>query len=344
MLRRNQLRVRSANPVLLVVALALWALLPNGVASAQDEVVVDVVAPCAESQSVLSEIEGLLGRPLQRAGTIARARLDIDGRRGSWRGLLVLERDGIASERELTARSCERLASAAALMLALALDPALSGAAPEPVLPPPQAEPEIEHVVNDLPVAPIAVAPPPEVRVQAPTSEAEVQVGLGLGGGIEAGALAEVAPSLRVSGAVGFGALRVELDAAFVLPTMAYGLQPGATVETWLAFGALRVAAGWWPLQRLGLYGGLELELGAAHANAGGVRVDNATSAVLPWAAVGVVVLGELQVAGPLALRARVAAGTPLVAPAFEIRPAGPLDRPASVLFSTGLSLRVWLS
>lgn len=314
------------------VGLACAVVFATPFAARADELALEVDASCADAASVRAEIEGLLGRRLREGDVVVHARLSIAAADAGFDATIAMERDGGVTERAIEAATCERLASALALMLALALDPDL-GAAPDP-------GPEIR----------IAPSVDPEWRDQRPpTREAEpeprleVAVSMGLAGGVELGLGPELVPAVRAFGGLRIAPWIVELDAVFVAPSTAFGPMPGATAEVWFAFAAVRGGA-MVSLDRVAFGGALELELGFGRGSAGGLRVENAEAKLLPHAAVRAVGLFELRLLGPLGLRARVGLGTPIVAPAFEIQPIGALDRPSALLFTADLGILLVLS
>lgn len=309
------------------VGLACAVVFATPLVAHADELALEVDASCADIASVRAEVEGLLGRPLREGDAVVHARLSIAVAGGGFDATIAMERDGGVTERAIEAETCERLASALALMIALALDPDL-GAAPDP-------GPEIR----------IAPSIDPEWRDQRPPipqpdpePEIEVAVSMGVAGGVELGLGPEIVPAVRAFGGVRVAPWILELDAVFVAPSTAFAPMPGATAEVWFGFAALRGGA-MFAVDRLAFGGALELELGFGRGSPGGLRVENQATKLLPYSAVRAVALFELRLVGPLGLRARVGLGTPIVVPAFEIRPIGALDRPSALLFTADLGI-----
>jgi hypothetical protein len=280
-----------------------------------DELVLALDAPCTDADRVRAEVESLLGRALRPGDPVVQSQLVVVETADGFAARLSIERDGGVTERELEANTCERLASALALMLALALDPAL-GAAPPP-------DPELRIVV--------APTPDPERRTPAPGTrvapDRSPRVRAGIAGGVELGLGAEPTVALRAFAGLRLDRWLFEVDAAFAAATTAFAPSPGATVEVWFAFGVLRAGYLFEAFERLRFGPALELDIGLARGAAGGARA-----------------LIELRLIGPLGVRARASLGTPIVVPAFEIQPIGALDRPSGLLFGADLGLVLELS
>jgi hypothetical protein len=311
--------------------LACAVVLATALPAKADELALEVDAACADPASIRAEVEGLLGRRLRDGDEVVRARLAIAESEGGFTARIAMERDGGATERAIEAATCERLASALALMLALALDPDL-GQPPDPG-PEIRIGPTMDPEWHDQ-------RPPPVIE---PEPETEVGVSMGLAGGVELGIGPELVPAVRAFGGIRVSPWLVELDLAFAAPATAYDGQPGATAEVWFAFAALRGGA-MFSFDRVAFGGALEVEAGFARGSAGGARVVGRASQVLPYVGLRAVGLFELRLVGPLGLRARVGLGTPIVVPAFEIQPIGALDRPSSLLFGGDLGILLELS
>lgn len=138
-------------------------------------------AACPDREDVLARVEALL--PAAPSGDAApvRARATIVADPAG--STLVLDIDGLptgAGRRELTAADCDELTDAAALLLALAIDPAAAVAAPEPVTPPPLA-------VAAPPTRPAPRGSPPTPRAPVTSIALRPELGLSLGAPAPAG-------------------------------------------------------------------------------------------------------------------------------------------------------------
>lgn len=74
---------------------------------------------CPSRESVVDEVTRILGHAVTGPGTLARADVSSD-ERGRWRAALSIESRGRTSERELEAETCPAIASAVALIVAVA--------------------------------------------------------------------------------------------------------------------------------------------------------------------------------------------------------------------------------
>ena len=126
---------------------------------------------CPGIAAVQQRTERLLGRPLgDPLHPRVEARVRVRGR-GTWTAELHLETAGGRQTRVLRARSCEALAEATALLLAVTIDPTANLVTPaEPPLEPPTEPvpgPPLEPAVE--PPGQVAVEPPPEPAPELPS-------------------------------------------------------------------------------------------------------------------------------------------------------------------------------
>ncbi|MCH9682234.1 MAG: hypothetical protein K0V04_12420 [Deltaproteobacteria bacterium] len=201
---------------------------------------VDWHAPpqCPDAQWVRREVAAHLGGGSTEPPSLD-ARADVTNpANGRWELDLELRQGKeVVGQRQLSAPTCSELASAAALIVAIAVDPnvAIGGGDPGEVTPPridepsvlvPQEPttdpvPEIDEVKPD-PVpeesGPVVdeIAEPPLVP-EAPRSPRRLSLGLGVRGGLDVGAMG-VGASLRLSPALVWPRLRVELLGAWAIP------------------------------------------------------------------------------------------------------------------------------
>jgi hypothetical protein len=97
----------------------------------------DAPAGCPTGDQVAGQVDRTLAK-LAGATPPLRATAHVTGGPGqTWQGRLILDVSGVLTEREFQAESCEAMASAAALIIAVALDEASDQPLPAPAPPPP---------------------------------------------------------------------------------------------------------------------------------------------------------------------------------------------------------------
>lgn len=136
---------------------SLAALLLAGSANAQSstmELAWNAPAECPSRDAVLAEIARTLGHPPAGQATTVRADVTRD-EEGLWHASVRIEAGPARSERTLDAATCPAVASAAALILAVAAE---GGLPSEPPLPP---EPARASREQSAPAAPSPAPPPP---------------------------------------------------------------------------------------------------------------------------------------------------------------------------------------
>ncbi|XYH98526.1 hypothetical protein ACMHYB_01820 [Sorangium sp. So ce1128] len=247
-------------PGALALALALAALAAvagdarAATAASASGVELDWIAPgeCADRGRVLAEIEQRLGRPSAENGEPPlKARAVVSrNERGSWDLRLTTTFGETTRSRELHGETCAELADAAALIIALAIDPdaasrgipeaepdagagagAISGADPGAgAAPEVDAAPDEPTAAEAPPPAsptPGASAPAAPAQLAArPSSPLELRGTLRASGVLDTSSLPAVAPGAGISAGVLIGAFRAELSGtyfgaqrAFVEPT-----------------------------------------------------------------------------------------------------------------------------
>lgn len=235
-------RARRPPAAPLLVALALAAALP---ARADDRLGLAWNAPdgCPAEDSVRAEVARLLGGAIPDGPPIAAEARTIAAE-GAYELTLRTNVGGERGERALRAERCEELASAAALILALMIDPdAVARADPEPAPPsaaralaPPGADDprhtsEARRARRDA--EPFTEAgPPPPARGDA----IEAMVGAGIQ--LDVGTLPSAATAVVVEGGFGVPLVDARVRAVFLFPQIAATTAlPGASAELW-AFSA----------------------------------------------------------------------------------------------------------
>ena len=306
--------------------------------------------PDCSTEGLAPRVAAALGRPLHDGPTRLHARVTMRplgrGARGERVHVVVgLERDGVRSERAFDAPDCAAAVRAAALVIALALSPDYDAPAADSAplaadSPPGSARGQPEPVGP----APAPAAAPLRPERRSPPARGEpadplvALVSLG-GGAIVVGASSEPRTVVRVGGGLALAPLTLEADFAYVASARTTGPQPGAYVDRSLAFGAIRAGALVEVTGPLALGAAVELDVGAVTGRGGGARVQDRSTATLPWVALRVGMLAEVALVGRLAIRATGSVGTPLVAPRFTIDGAGAFRAQSTVLAEGGLGL-----
>lgn len=182
--------------------------------------------------------------------------------------------DGMV-ERELTATTCEELAAAAGLIIAVALDPLRV----DQVRPPPEPKPLPEAWVN--PAKPDTPVPEPEPTPR-PAAEPTLRFDLRAAGMLDVGTL----PSVRGGAAVGFGLvgtwLRADATLLYWAPrdVLPFNDTPGVGARLQQGGAGARVClkpelGAWEP----STCGGMEAGLAWGR----GVGLENPRTTLLPW-------------------------------------------------------------
>lgn len=321
------------NPIVHAVVAALLALrasAPEPVDAAPPAVAIHWEGPpeCGPRDELVARIEGLLGRPLGQPGdpeleVVGRVEADPDGLR------LVLEfTRPVERVRELHGKTCGELRDAAAVVLAVTIDPLVPLEEPEPEsTPEPEPEPTPEP------------EPQPTLEPTPPRKE-PIELRLRFAGGVQYRALPWVAGGPSLALGLRWRALRAELVGAWWLTRAArFEQQPevGATISLgWVAARACGVPT----TARVAFPLCAGVELGGVRAVPFGIAAARART--LPWIAAELG--GALVVAlpGPLALWIGVDGVIPLVRPGFTIAGLGELHRvPAFAIQSlVGLEIR----
>jgi hypothetical protein len=227
-------------------------------------------AECPGISAEVAAIERLLGRPLDRArDDKVRARGQVrrteDGR---WELHAVLEAGGRVETETLVARRCQALGDAMALKIALAIDPFA------PMSPPLPAAPNDEVSATVVP-APAPAAVPERHRVHW---------GLRLVGGVGAGPLPGVTPSVALYASLQLSRFRFELGGeAHWGGVTRYDVLPMVGADTNAFIGGARAcfapySSAWGAAH---VCGGLD----AGVLRAEGFGLETSTSATKPWGA-----------------------------------------------------------
>ncbi|WP_437643382.1 hypothetical protein [Sorangium sp. So ce362] len=229
----------------------------------------DWIAPgeCADRGRVLAEIAQRLGRPSEENGepTLKARAVVSRNERGPWDLRLTMTLGETTRSRELHSETCAELADAAALIIALAIDPdaanrgipkaapdtdagpgAISGADPGA-----GAAPEVD-AAPDAPTAaeaPPAAPPPagasapaaPAQRAARPSRPLELRGTLRASGVLDTSALPAVAPGASISAGVLIGAVRAEVSGTYFGAQQALVARTTMGGDVHLATGGLRL-------------------------------------------------------------------------------------------------------
>ncbi|MEX1368685.1 MAG: hypothetical protein AB1Z98_36495 [Nannocystaceae bacterium] len=256
-----------------LAAAVLGAALASSLARAQPipaeqpppaELELDWQAPprCPNEEAIRARIETLLTGPPRGEGTVV-VTGRIESREAGLRLRLTTDFRGRVEQRELEAPTCDELAEATAILLAIALEPGLeavleevaraepedvepgteleSNAVPEPQsipepesVPEPSSEPERPHDLLGAfePSAPAGDAPKPHRARPAPA------LGLRVGATAEAGMLPGISGGPRLAFGLHWPRLRLELHGGYLAPRLAAPGGQGVLIQS--GVGGLR--------------------------------------------------------------------------------------------------------
>ena len=277
-------------------------------------------AECDRGTEATSQIEKLIGEPLAEVEGIAfDVEVSVRDDGAHVVALRTLTSDGMARTREIEGASCEEVAEAAAVAIALSISER-NRAAAEPM----PAEPATPAPEASLPVV----------------SEPRWQAGLGLGVVSERGAMPEVGFGALLEGALEHGLLRLGLLIG-MLPGQDFelaGRDEGGTFALALAAGQACVHPVFGRIHLLGC-GGFEVSRLSAEGRGVSEPLDGDAVLVAPRAEVGVGIAPATAIR--VWLRARAA--MPLTRPAFLLDDTLEVHRPESVSFAGSLSAEIVL-
>ncbi|MBL9100371.1 MAG: hypothetical protein JNL82_05410 [Myxococcales bacterium] len=299
----------------------------------------DAPAGCPDEAAVVAELEALLGAPLaerrgRRLTAIARVRQEPGG--GFDLRLWTVGDEGTL-HRSLTNERCDMLARAGVLIAAMAIDPlalermpdgeAVAAVAAE-ATPVPASEPPPAPASDPPAPAPASEPPAPAAtptRPPAPAPARRLRGALRFAGGLGYGDLPGVGGTLRLTPALVWPRVRVELEALYMPVHRArFDDRPDVGVDLQLAAAAVRGC----PVFRRGI---VELpicaglEVGAMYGR--GVGLPLTDDGRLPWAALhltpALLLVPHRRVAVFFAVEGVVA----LVRPRFVIEEVGAIYR-----------------
>lgn len=251
----------------------------------------DAPEGCPDEASVIAELEALLGKPLgeqrgQRLTAIARVRQEPGG---GWDLRLWTVGEAGTLHRSIKNDRCDMLARAGVLIAAMAIDPlalermsdgAEVAAVAAEATPVPAGEPPPQPAPEPPPKPASEPPPPPASTTPAPR---RLRGALRIAGGLAYGDLPGPGATLRLTPALVWPRVRLELEAAYMPVHRArFDDRPDVGVDLQLAAAAVRGC----PVFRRGI---VEipicagLEVGAMYGR--GVGLPLAEDGRLPWAA-----------------------------------------------------------
>jgi hypothetical protein len=259
-------------------------------------------AECPDGAAVSAEVLRLTGTaPGSRH---LKARAAIRPVATGWELSLATELDGMPGERTLSAISCKSLADAAALMLALILNPDLVLKAP----PPPVEQP---------PATPPAKRRWPAVRWRA-----------GGYGGIQSGAIDQLSSSFALSLTIAFGPFSLRLMPSFTPPQDVFipNREPKVGGRLWLGGAA---ALGCWEpaLGPFTLSPCLGVDVSRLHG--GGLGVLKPSDAAIYWTSAELGGFVGLPVGNRILIEVGGVGLLPFSRPKFYLDEIGEVSRPA---------------
>jgi len=346
------------------VLLAMFSAIGPGPAVAQEppvELTWEAPQDCPTADEVRAEIARLLGPSETSRGTIVARAVVVQEGEAFRLELRAADASagGAGGSRSLTGESCRTVADAAALIVALMIDPeavavAQAGspvvdapplAESTPPIPPPAVEPVVppspsppraapEETASGLAPVPVAAttASSPLVRAESPAF-----VGAGIVGDL--GSLPGLAFGPSLHGGLVFGALDLRLRLLFLPPRRsAAEAPPTAAGDLWLFAGGVAVC--WTPLRA-------RIELGACGGLEGGVMLGEGSGVTrsvrdgAPWIGPWAVARAAFEVTPWLAASVALEAMVPLNRPAFVIEGVGTIHRAGPVVGRLAPALEV---
>jgi hypothetical protein len=276
-------------------------------------------AECPTTAEVIAQVEARLGGstaaiPVVATGTVTH----LDGE--SWQVVLVTDQAGTTGERRLAGPTCATVTSAAALVLALTIDPqALSRAArPPPPAPPPPPPPKL--ATHTVPAKPLFVRLMPTVGFGVGPNPASIGAELGFGAVV--------------------GRLSIEVVVAAFVPESYDSPRPGigGTFSLATVGGALCGALVDGHTVRFGGCAGMEVQ--GMHGT--GYGIGHPETGVAGWGAPTVATFLGVRLASDVWLASRIEGSLALDRPTFLIQGIGPVFHvnPVSGRAAVGIEIR----
>lgn len=250
----------------------------------------DAPAVCPTADEVRADVQRLVGDAPAQATLSATA--IVENRGEVWQLTLETNLNGQRGERQLEGPTCKSVAGAAALTLALMLNPS-PGAAPDdeaPELPAPPPDP-LSAAPDEVAAEPMVTKPlPPRLTPQAETrapapvgTPRETYVGLTTTLGAGLGNLPALDPELGVGAVFGMERWSFSLSGVYGLPQTSSASGPAAAE---LSFAAVRLR---------GCFAALDFAwslspcvgLGASILSGRGIQIESPKSGTISWAEFG---------------------------------------------------------
>lgn len=272
-------------------------------------------ADCPDGSAVRSEVLRLAGT---RASLLhhLKAQASIRPAAGpGWILSLATDLDGVAGERTLSGVSCESLSDAAALMLALILNPEVKVAKP--------ARADAQEP-----------APPPTSTVSANHDNPRRRLTwvVGAHAGAEMGVLADLSPSFMLTLGVGLGRFSMRLVPSLTPPQNVYrDAKLGLGGRLWV--GTLAVLGCWTrPIGRFGLSPCLGVDV--ARLQGRGLGVLQQREATVYWASAELALLAGLSLGHGVSFELGGIGLVPFGRPTVYLDDIGSVSRPAAFGFA----------
>jgi hypothetical protein len=306
--------------ILALVAL-LWSV--DGVAQQPPPIQLTWTGPeaCSDNGEVLAQIDLMLGATTARASAqpiVADATAErlSDGR---WRVTLRTRSGDTEGERTLEDADCDAIRKAAALLLALMIDPNAAPPSDAPPAPPPPPSPPPKPVPEPRPVRRRAPRPVPR--------RAEPMFSVGVDGVVDAGSLPAWAYGGRLTFGVATSHASLELRSTLWLPrTQVSASSPSAGGRFTMAEQAIALCGGSDRTRRLAV--GVCAGPALVWMRGTGFGVTDPGSASALWPAAFVEGAAQIGLTRGLALRAAVGASASWLTPTFAIRQVGTIHTP----------------
>jgi len=332
--------------VALTIAGAFWTF----AAAASPAVQWEAPAPCPSAAQGLTMIEANLGARLGDIETDADFTVTLSQSDRGWSATIDMRSGTANSTRTLPAvDSCQEASDAAALVVAIALDPS-TGAAAGNLVPEPEPEPKPELVPEPEPVPQPEPKPEPEPEPEPerePSTAPEpvdpplaIGAHLGIAGGIRYGSLDRAVGALTLRGGLLLPRIRVSLEVV-TAPRRVVAIDD-ATRARFTQWGL--AAGGCWrvplaPMAALEPCGALEI--GQMLSTTDGL--DNARTRAPTWLAFRAGPHLTWRLLRRTGLWAGVEALVPLTRPTYEVGGAGTVTRtlPVGVSAFAGVEIRL---
>jgi hypothetical protein len=323
-----------------VRALVLVAIVAPGDAHAQaagaDPFSLEWNAPagCPDGPAVSASVRELLrARPTAEPRSPLHARASVVHDAGAWTLRVSTAEDDAARERVVSGADCGELADAAAVIVALAVDPSLHDRPAPPVSLPASRPPGPAALAADAP------APPPASPPTTP--DARVAVSGAVLGALDAAALPAPAPGLGVEVGVAFGRLGLAAQGAWFPSQRANveGSTGGGEVSLLLAGALVRYRLIRAPLE---LDLSLAFEAGSMHAEAVDVALPSDGRAL--WLAPGAGLRAGWPITPNLAAQLGATVLVPVSRERFVVTGLGDVHGPPAVTVrgTLGIEARIW--